>query len=249
MKQYLKFLVNLFGYKINKILLLDRMKNDGRITDLDVFNIFIENQILKEKTNFNFIQIGANDGITSDPIYHNITKYKPNGILIEPQREVFNTLINNYKNNENLSFFNFAISDSNSERILYKVDDTFHHRSSCLKGVASFSKDHVIEAFKYNVKDKVDEIDFLSEEVVTTKTFDKLLEISKFDQISLLQIDAESYDYHILVQMFNSKVRPGIVNFEVKMMSDNEKEFVVGRFVQEGYKLYRHGIDLMAYKV
>jgi len=118
MKQYLKFLVNLFGYKINKILLLDRMKNDGRITDLDVFNIFIENQILKEKTNFNFIQIGANDGITSDPIYHNITKYKPNGILIEPQREVFNTLINNYKNNENLSFFNFAISDSNSERIL-----------------------------------------------------------------------------------------------------------------------------------
>ena len=69
------------------------------------------------------------------------------------------------------------------------------------------------------------------------------------NQISLLQIDAESYDYHILVQMFNSKVRPGIVNFEVKMMSDNEKEFVVDRFVQEGYKLYRHGIDLMAYKV
>jgi len=224
------------------------MKEEGRIVDMDVFSIFIENQILKNGDKFNFIQIGANNGVTSDPIYSNIVKYNPSGALIEPQKKTFEDLKLNYQNNKNLIFFNFAISNVNSERVLYKVNEKYHSESSCLDGVASFSKSHVVDAFRYNIKDKISENDFLREEVVITKTFDYLIEISQFKKISLLQIDAESYDYNILLQMFDSSIRPDIVNFEVKMMLDSEKQTVVNKFIQEGYKLYRHGIDLMAYK-
>ena len=57
---------------------------------------------------FYFVQIGANDGYSFDPINHLIKKYNLKGVCIEPIQEYFQELKNTYKNYPNV----FAKSSS-----------------------------------------------------------------------------------------------------------------------------------------
>ena len=47
--------------------------------------------------NLFFLQIGANDGVSDDPINALVRKYNWSGILVEPGSEAFIDLQNNYK--------------------------------------------------------------------------------------------------------------------------------------------------------
>ena len=47
-------------------------------------------QYSRETPDFFVLEIGAFDGVLSDPIYKWIKKYKWHGILVEPQRESLN---------------------------------------------------------------------------------------------------------------------------------------------------------------
>lgn len=40
-----------------------------------------------EKEDFSFIQVGANDGYTNDPIYKYVRLYDWTGVLVEPQKK------------------------------------------------------------------------------------------------------------------------------------------------------------------
>jgi hypothetical protein len=45
-----------------------------------------------ERPNSFFVQIGANNGLTDDPIRQFVTKYHWHGVLVEPQPQVFQQL-------------------------------------------------------------------------------------------------------------------------------------------------------------
>jgi len=51
---------------------------------------------------FFFIQVGAYDGVTGDPICGYIRRYGWRGILLEPQRDVFLLLQKNYRDQPQL---------------------------------------------------------------------------------------------------------------------------------------------------
>src|SRR5437773_4508030 len=55
---------------------------------------------------FTFVQIGASDGVRSDPIHQYVTKYHWRGVLVEPQRDVFRSLCANYSAETQLRFEN-----------------------------------------------------------------------------------------------------------------------------------------------
>lgn len=59
--------------------------------------------------NFFFIQIGANDGVSFDPIYKLVTKEKVKGIAIEPVTDIFEKLKINYKKHQQVKLLNLAI--------------------------------------------------------------------------------------------------------------------------------------------
>jgi len=66
----------------------------------------IHERLSKAKgTDFYFIQVGAFDGDTFDPITHYVKRYKLSGALIEPQQEPFSVLKANYQNHPQLLFF------------------------------------------------------------------------------------------------------------------------------------------------
>ena len=64
------------------------------------------------------VQIGACDGLMDDPLYQWITRYRRSGILLEPQREMFERLNADCRN---IRFENVVIADTDCVRPLYKL--------------------------------------------------------------------------------------------------------------------------------
>ena len=63
----------------------------------NLYNKLVNRLATKEKDIF-LLQIGAFDGITSDPIHQHIKSKNISGVLIEPIKYYYNKLIDNYKN-------------------------------------------------------------------------------------------------------------------------------------------------------
>jgi FkbM family methyltransferase len=132
---------------------------------------------------FFVIQIGACDGLMSDPI-HDWIKRCNWGILVEPQRLEFEKLKNTYRQEQDrLIFENVAICDRDGTCTLYRVKDGAHS-ADWERGFASllprFASDRFIT------------------ETVPCITFETLLRRQRVSRVDLLQIDAEGYDFEIL---------------------------------------------------
>ena len=107
----LKKIVGILGFK-----LIDKnlVKNNNLISNNHLYSVddilekLFENEKVKQ-----LIQIGANDGVRFDTINKFIKKYSPHCILLEPIKEYFDQLKENYKSQKNIFFENLAISVNN----------------------------------------------------------------------------------------------------------------------------------------
>src|SRR6266481_6003650 len=67
---------------------------------------FVIAHLMLQKKDLFFIQIGANDGVSNDPLYKFVIEYGWAGILVEPLPQVFEVLRRNYADKPNLKFLN-----------------------------------------------------------------------------------------------------------------------------------------------
>jgi len=229
----LKKFVGLFGYK-----LLD--KNTSKNERLISTNSFLKIErlfkiLFLEKKISKLIQIGANDGERFDSLNSFIKEYPCKSLLVEPIKENFEKLKNNYKNNNNIIFENSAISINNEIQKLYKVDDKFlSYYSNHIPGITSFDKEHLI---KHGVKRK-----HIVTENVSTLNMKDLINKHNFHSIELLCIDAEGYDYQVLLGLDIKRYCPRVICIEISPLVDkkneNYKESKVYKYLlQNGYKL------------
>ena len=100
----------------------DKSKDYKEYLFLKDFDTIVETYS-KKNPNFFFIQIGANDGVMSDPLNKFVRKFKWKGILIEPQKKEFIKLKKNYNDCDGLIFENLAISDKEGNIDLYKLPE------------------------------------------------------------------------------------------------------------------------------
>jgi hypothetical protein len=70
-----------------------------------------------------FLQIGAFDGTSGDPIYPLLEKHRLHGILVEPQQDAFERLKANYAHFESEAFLlvNAAIGAHDGTAVLYRI--------------------------------------------------------------------------------------------------------------------------------
>ena len=108
----------------------------------DKLSAFLDHLSKIKNRNLFFIQVGANDGNWGDPIYKFIRRDHWKGILIEPQKMIFDRLKNNYKKLNNLFFENLAIDSTEGERILYQISFT---DSQWASGISSFIKNDILK--------------------------------------------------------------------------------------------------------
>ena len=199
-----KKIIGILGYK-----LIDKnhIKNNRILDDNSYLSSEkILNYLFNQKKINYLIQIGANDGLRFDNLNHYIKKNKTKSLLVEPIKENFDDLKNNYKDCENIIFENLAISVNNEISYLYKVNPLRlkNYSGEHFAGITSFDKNHLI---KHGVKKK----DIIKDKV-NSISINNLITKHALDKFDLLFVDAEGYDADIVSDFLKtSLIRPTII--------------------------------------
>jgi FkbM family methyltransferase len=189
-----------------------------------------------------FVQVGAYDGQSHDPLNKLLQRMPWRGVLLEPQPDAFQRLRETYKRNTRLTLINAAIAEKDGKRTLYCVGRKAIG-SHWAQELASFDKAHLLKHAAYvpNIGDCIEE---LSVECIT---FDTLFERTNINHLDMIQIDTEGYDYEI-IKLFDVKARkPSIVNFEHAHLSDDDWNSSVNMLISCGYQVALTGHDTLAY--
>ena len=194
-----------------------------------------------------FIQIGSNDGKTGDPLYPLIMAHSNwAGIFIEPVKHIFEKLKENYEATDRFVFENVAIANDYglkkfyyvSEKATYILEDIPHWYDK----LGSFNKAHIIKHFGGKFEP------FIVEDDIICVPIKDILSKHKVDNIDLIQIDAEGFDYQIIVQIDFKKYHPKVILFEDRHLSKDDKKKAILLLKNNEYKLYDSGGDYLAIK-
>ncbi len=175
-----------------------------------------------KKTDFFFIQIGSFDGKRCDPVYQYVTENHWHGILIEPQKEQFERLIKNYKNQKHLKFENVAISDKKGTGIIYNLPTDKIYGSLLKDGTSYLRKNN----------------DILVTEEVSCVTIHDIIDKYEIKNITLLSIDVEGYELQILESIDFSIIKPTIIYFEKCHLGKDKFEKCIDILNKQGYIVF-----------
>jgi hypothetical protein len=105
-----------FGYRLEKI----RQTFPGENFYILDFALHILNQ--KRGGRIKFLQIGANDGLQSDPCYPWLRLYPWQGVLVEPQPALANRLREMYRERQDIVIEQALVADRSGELDFYYLE-------------------------------------------------------------------------------------------------------------------------------
>jgi FkbM family methyltransferase len=241
MSKILKKFCGVFGYKL---LPKYYVKNKDYLLKLSSLNLKqIISDLVERKIINSLIQIGANDGVTHDHVHDVIKKFRLQSLLLEPIRESFLNLANNYLNFENVRLENSALSINSEILFLYRVNPKYFYKYGTLPtGITSFYKEHLV---KHGIKEK-----HIIQEKVNQISFDKLLKKYNIISFDLLVIDTEGYDCNIVNNFFLKikNIRPVII-FEWSHIKQNQLQETLNRMLENKYSFFPTGDDIFCFPI
>jgi FkbM family methyltransferase len=202
-------------------------------------------QFSQKNKDFFFIQVGSCDGKTGDPIYAFVNKFGWRGILVEPLKYLFEKLLTNYRDNKGLHFENIAIARETGQKKIYRVSSVTREGSvPWYERISSFDERHLLKQLEA-IRNYVPNAKIVAEEV-RCRPFSYLLDKYAVQEIDLLHIDTEGYDFEIIKMVPFDRVKPRMIFYESEHLSSSDRlscEKVLGGI---GYKLIR-AKDTFAY--
>lgn len=182
-----------------------------------------------------FLQIGAYDGISTDPLRKYIDRCGWQGVLVEPQPHCAKQLRSLYGSNPRLRIVEAAIDAQPGARNLYIVDGD--DLPKWTGGLASFDRDNVLRHAQLvpGLSEKIKAIN------VPCRTFDDVISQLEESAIDLLQMDVEGADGKLLALFPFDRFQPAIVQWEIKNLSIGEQQTTLDRLISFGYKVARSG--------
>jgi FkbM family methyltransferase len=223
-----------FGYELRKA----HPESYPEIRTIDVLELAVRELMTRQCSRLAFVQIGANDGVTGDPIRRFILEFGWPGVLVEPQPEIFERLRKNYPNQPQLRFEQCAIAGSSGTARFYTV------RENGSDGVfaatlASFDRSRV-ERYVRGREATVEELS------VPTLTPADLLRKHDLMEFDLLQIDAEGYDFELLKLFALGASGPSIIHFESGNLAPKVQRECYRHLCACGYRVLTLGGDTLA---
>lgn len=202
------------------------------------------------------VQIGANDGVSGDPLHKFITQHGKdlNVIFFEPQKKPFAKLKDNYRNYSHFKFVNKAIG-APGLLTFYNLNEKYKEfvkqksGSSIGTGTNSFIKEHLIRRMKrYGVTDFDRYLD--TEQLELIELLEELKKYEEFKgRIDLLQVDCEGYDDIVIYHCAIKTIQPRIINFESKNLSKDKLRELVCFLENNGYTVTQYSkSDTLAIK-
>ena len=198
---------------------------------------------LMRADDFFFVQVGANDGVTNDPIYNLVTNHALSGIVIEPLPDLFAKLRSNYRNYPQVTAVQKALHRTASQVTIYRVDPDSPQAPASAQGKASLSREHLLK-WKHRIAN-LDEL--IVEQSVPSQTLMELLGEHQVSRVDLLQIDVEGYDFEVIKMIDFATLKPAIIRYECQHLSKSDIESCLELLTSHGYKFLFEKRDTTAY--
>ena len=177
----------------------------------------IDKKARSEGRSVKFIQVGANDGITDDPLSEYILRGNWQGVLIEPVRSAFAALKANYAGIDGLTFLNVAVANSPGEAEIFTCSNS--RISSLSKAfVEKKSGGSPIESYR-----------------VPLTSLTEIIERHVPIGIDIIVVDAEGYDAVILSTVDFSRYKPKLIVFESHNISQLDQDNLKENIEPHGY--------------
>lgn len=219
-------------------------------------NDFLNEYSLSKKDKLNVIQIGANDGITHDPIHKFIKRNNWAGVLLEPQPQVYRKFLSKiYKQNKKIHTLCAALGYEDGHMPIYKIGFSNMRWAT---GLASFNRKQVEKAFssgqvrrqceKYGLKIPQSSEEQISSEKVEVISTSSLLQKYNIKRIDLLQIDTEGFDCEIIKMFDIPNTKPHVIIFENSHISTEYLVECIQLLSENDYSLQSFGANTLAMK-
>jgi len=239
MKQWVKKVFAKLGYQVQGTRYCPRhlLERDHlRLIELDDV---ICRRMFEFGQEFTFIQIGAFDGITTDPLHKYIGTYGWRGVLVEPQPRPAGRLRELYRGNDHIVVLEAALDRVPGKRTLYTVAS--ESAPIWAGGMASFHRDNIVKN-SYLIPGLEAMIKELS---VNCIPFEDVMQSLPSDRLDLLQVDAEGADAYILSLFPFDRVKPAIIHWESKNLTKSQQEEALDILSKHGYRFARSGEEDM----
>jgi len=217
------------------------------------------NTVRSQERDVQLLQVGANDGVSNDPIFEFVKEHIDSAAFVEPQPDAFRKLQENYADKPNFTFIKGVVFSHDTQMPMYRISPdkeseykAIYKTHANASGVTSLDYNHVRNFllkiapayFKDNdVEQWIETFD------VEAMTFDTLLTKYDLAAVDILQVDAEGYDYEIVQMALSSNaISPLVINLEHKNLTDTQKSSIKSCLVDKNYSLYMHEGDLCAFK-
>jgi FkbM family methyltransferase len=197
---------------------------------------------------FFFVNIGANDGVSNDPIYPFLRKYGWRGIAVEPLGYVCDELRRNYAQFEGVVVEQSAITSTPGPLYFVPPDAT---DATFIRQAGSLHRDYLektialmrVHEFQGPVPEGLERS--IRRVEVPCLTFEQLLAKHNVQQIDFLNIDTEGSDFEILMMIDLNRWRPSILCLETEGFSDAEKVRAMEVLRLSGYQ-YLEPFDFLS---
>ncbi len=203
---------------------------------------------------FQVIQIGANDGITHDPIHKFIKRDSWSGVLLEPQKRVYHEFLEPiYSLDKGITTLNAALGTKNGVGKIFKIGFSNARWAS---GLTSFNRKVLEKAFtsghvarqleKENRELPNDPSTHIVEEKITIICPNTLLKTYDIENIDLLQIDTEGFDYEIIKIFDIGQTQPAAIIYENIHLTDEDQSACTRHLKGHQYLVKNFGGNTLA---
>ena len=243
--KFLKKIIGSIGYKlVNK----NSVKTERIINNFSVKIDDILQSLVRKKKIKKIIQVGAHDGKSDDFLFKCFND-DLEALLIEPIEDAFINLEKNYKNFKKVKCLNLAVDINNQKKEIFSVNKNYYEfykkkykklNVDWLSVLSSFDKQHLID---HGIKKN-----HISSKLIKCQTFNELINNYNYQELDLLIIDAEGYDF-LLVNNFleTINIRP-IIIFEWIHFKNYEIEKLLIKLKNLNYNFLQIGRDLVCFQ-
>lgn len=192
-----------------------------------------------------FVKIGANDGITGDPISDIlIAEEKWKGLLIEPAPPCFQRLTENFRDSRRFVLEQVAIGQTNGYSTFYFVDPIAAEKIPGLPDwfdqLGSFDRNHIVKHLDGKLEP------FIIEQRVSVRPLIEVLRKNGLQEVHLLHVDTEGYDFEVLRTLDLATDGPAAILIEHKHLAGEDRVAMLKMLRHARYRVDDYGGDYFA---
>jgi FkbM family methyltransferase len=191
-----------------------------------------------------FVQVGSNDGVRFDPICLQVRTRPWTGVMVEPLPAMFERLAAHYGGSRRVRLENAAIADHDGTQAFWFLADApgevglpeWYDLLGTFRRDVLLSHRHAIPDIESRVRSTE----------VPCLTFESLCRKHALEQIDVVHIDTEGFDYEVVKLIDLDRWQPAVVLYEHLHLSAADRAACAEHLRAAGYRLVSDAMDTLA---